>query len=216
MVEYVSLSWLKVDWTLARSRARMMRLTDGTLFSGPPGSLRRMRQSNQPGLHAWGIVIQMSDRESEGLEQVKNELLAREPIFHKPEFGTRAEDYQAMTAEDYWEVGASGRIYVRDLVVSGLVSRGKVAGDEDWVVSDEKVRRLSDDTYAFTYQLDQAGRLTRRLTLWRHTESGWVILYHQGTIIQDLISDPAGLIGAESDHARKSAALALKPDDGTT
>jgi hypothetical protein len=78
--------------------------------------------------------------------------------FHKPQFGARLEDYLAMTAEDYWEVGASGRIYDRDSVVHGLVGRGKVAGDED--------------TYAITYQLDQAGRLSRRLTLWRETADG--------------------------------------------
>lgn len=93
---------------------------------------------------------------------MKAELLAREPIFHKPEFGTRTEDYLAMTAEDYWEVGASGRVYEREGVVRGLVARGKVPGDDDWVVSDVKLRRPADDTYAITYQLDQAGRLTPR------------------------------------------------------
>jgi hypothetical protein len=121
----------------------------------------------------------------ENLARVKAELLAREPIFHKPEFGVRAEDYLAMTDEDYWEVGASGRVYERESVVRSLVSRGKVPGDEDWVVSDVRVRPLSDDTYALTYRLDQAGRLTRRLTLWREAEAGWTILYHQGTIIRD-------------------------------
>jgi hypothetical protein len=92
--------------------------------------------------------------------------------FHKPQFGARLEDYLAMTAEDYWEVGASGRIYDRDSVVHGLVGRGKVAGDEHWVVRDAHLRRLSEDTYAITYQLDQAGRLSRRLTLWRETADG--------------------------------------------
>jgi hypothetical protein len=119
------------------------------------------------------------------LERIHRELMAREPIFHKPGFGTGLEDYLAMTAGDYWEVGASGRVYDRDGVVRGLVDRGKVPGDEHWIVSDAQVRRLSDNTYAFTYQLDQAGRLTRRLTLWREDPDGWKILYHQGTIISD-------------------------------
>jgi hypothetical protein len=121
----------------------------------------------------------------ENLERVRAELLAREPIFHRPAFGIRAEDYLAMTAEDYWEVGASGRVYERDFVVRSLVERGKVEGDDAWVVSDVMVRQLATDTYAITYQLDQAGRLTRRLTLWRRSQGVWKILYHQGTIIQD-------------------------------
>jgi hypothetical protein len=135
----------------------------------------------------------IDNRPADDLERVRRELLAREPIFHKPELGTRLEDYLAMTADDYWEVGASGRVYDRDGVVNGLVQRGKVPGDEHWTVSDAQVRQLSGDTYAFTYQLDQAGRLTRRLTLWREDSDGWKILYHQGTIIRDAQSlSPTG------------------------
>jgi len=59
-------------------------------------------------------------------------LLAREPIFHKPELGTSREDYTAQTAEDFWEVGATGQVYDRDFVIDTVVSRGKVAGDEGW------------------------------------------------------------------------------------
>jgi hypothetical protein len=119
------------------------------------------------------------------LDEVRAELVAREPIFHRTELGTSREDYLAQTAEDYWEVGASGRVYERQRVVSDLVARGKVPGDESWVVSDARVRQLGETTYALTYQLDQAGRLTRRLTLWDRDPGGWKILYHQGTIIQD-------------------------------
>lgn len=119
------------------------------------------------------------------LDDVKAELVAREPIFHRPEFGTTREAYLAQTAEDYWEVGASGRIYDRDGAVEGLVQRGKVPGDEHWVVSDARCRELGPDTYALTYRLDQAGRLTRRLTLWRRSPDGWKVLYHQGTMIEE-------------------------------
>ncbi len=125
------------------------------------------------------------DDDKAALDRVRAELLAREPIFHKRDFGIGLADYLAMTAEDYWEVGASGRIYDRDGVVRSLVARGRISGDEDWLVTDARVRRLSGDTYAITYQLDQAGRLTRRLTLWREHADGWKILYHQGTIILD-------------------------------
>jgi hypothetical protein len=123
-------------------------------------------------------------RRSLGLKDVEAELLALEPIFHKPEFGTRRADYAAQTAEDYWEVGASGRIYDREGILDGLVQRGKVPGDENWIVSDVRCRDLGADTYAFTYQLDQGGRLTRRVTIWRRRADGWEALYHQGTLIQ--------------------------------
>jgi hypothetical protein len=37
-------------------------------------------------------------------------------------------------------------------------------------------------TNLLTYILVQPDRITRRSTLWRHTNNGWQILYHQGTI----------------------------------
>jgi len=65
------------------------------------------------------------------------------------------------------------------------VARGKIPGDENWVVSEVRLRPLAASTYALTYRLDQAGRLTRRLTLWSRDADGWRVLYHQGTVIQD-------------------------------
>jgi len=44
-----------------------------------------------------------------------------------------------MTAQDYWEVDASGRIRDHDGVVGGLVARGEVPVDEDWVVARKRL-----------------------------------------------------------------------------
>ncbi len=118
-------------------------------------------------------------------DEVLAQLLDREPVFHRPHLGTTREDHEAQTADDFWEVGASGRVYDREHVIDALVRRGKVAGDEHWVVSDARCRPLGDDTYMLTYRLDQAGRLTRRLSLWRRAGDGWEVLYHQGTVVQD-------------------------------
>jgi hypothetical protein len=38
---------------------------------------------------------------------VLNELIQREPIFHRPELGTTRQDFENMTVETFWEVGAS-------------------------------------------------------------------------------------------------------------
>jgi hypothetical protein len=40
---------------------------------------------------------------------VLEELKRREPIFHKPEFGVTRRDFANMTANEFWEMGASGR-----------------------------------------------------------------------------------------------------------
>jgi len=120
------------------------------------------------------------------LEGVLAELSRREPIFHRPEFGTTRADFERMTAEDYWETGASGRRYSRQSVLDGLEERYSVPHEDVWETMDFHCRKLSEDTYLLTYSLLQDhARLTRRATIWRNTAEGWKIIYHQGTIVQD-------------------------------
>ncbi len=48
------------------------------------------------------------------LHSILEELVRREPIFHRPEFGTTRADFERMTMPDFWEVGAYGRRYSRE------------------------------------------------------------------------------------------------------
>ena len=113
---------------------------------------------------------------------VLDELRAREPLFHRPELGTRAEDLEAQTAPDFFEVGASGRLYGRRHVLDVLLRRFAGDGGEDpWETSGFHCRALGEDTYLLTYTLRQDERVTRRMTAWRRTQRGWQVLYHQGT-----------------------------------
>jgi hypothetical protein len=60
-----------------------------------------------------------------------------------------------------------------------------------WRCWDFGLRQLGPGTmYLLTYTLkqaertlDQAGRITRRATVWHKTGEGWRILYHQGTLV---------------------------------
>jgi hypothetical protein len=94
------------------------------------------------------------------LLSIQEELLRLEPIFHNAAFGSTHDDYDARMVEDYWQ----------------------------WALSDPCCRALGPDTYALTYHLDQSGRPTRRLTVWRRNGAGagagWQIVYHQGTVIE--------------------------------
>jgi hypothetical protein len=123
------------------------------------------------------------------LRGILDELVRREPIFHRPEFGSTRADFERQTAPDYWEIGASGRRYSRDDVWR-VLARRHAAGEvnwpeEGWAASDFQVRELAADTYLLTYTLRQPTRLTRRSTIWQRREAGWTILFHQGTIVAD-------------------------------
>jgi hypothetical protein len=120
------------------------------------------------------------------LQEVLAELSAHEPIFHRPEFGTSRADLERMTTEDFWEIGASGRRYIREFVLDELEKRFSKPHDDVWQTSDFYCRKLGENTYLLTYTLLQGGkRLTRRATIWQRTADGWKIVYHQGTVVQD-------------------------------
>ncbi len=121
------------------------------------------------------------------LSDILAQLIRREPIFHRPEFGTTREAFENMTTRDFWEVGASGRRYSRHYVLDMLEERFQQDQSGDiWETSDFYCKRLGADTYLLTYTLLQAGkRKTRRSTIWQQTTEGWKIVYHQGTIVED-------------------------------
>lgn len=58
------------------------------------------------------------------LLDIQAELTELEPLFHRPErHGTSSADFEALTAEEFWEVGASARRYSREFVIDTLVRR---------------------------------------------------------------------------------------------
>lgn len=120
-----------------------------------------------------------------GLDRVLSELRPLEPIFHTKAFGLTRTGRERRMAPDYWEVGASGRRYSRDFILQHLENVPPVDADEaGWEVRDFGLRQLGPGSvYLLTCTLDQAGRLTRRATVWHKVAVGWQILYHQGTVV---------------------------------
>lgn len=115
---------------------------------------------------------------------VLDELRSLEPIFHNDRFGTSTAHFTRMTAPEFWEVGASGKRYSREFILKEFSLHPPVNAQEaGWVASEFELRKLGPDTFLLTYMLDQAGRPTRRATIWRRTSDGWQVLYHQGTVI---------------------------------
>jgi hypothetical protein len=124
------------------------------------------------------------------LAMVLQQIGAREPLFHRREIVHSAETFDRETSDDFWEVGASGRVYQRDQVRGAVLER-LATEDEDvmvvegWQTEDHRWLILGEETYLFTYVLHGQGRVTRRSTIWRgNSEHGWQALYHQGTVVQ--------------------------------
>ncbi len=117
------------------------------------------------------------------LQTASTQLFAREPIFHRPGFGTTRQDFEAMMAPEFWEVGASGMKYSKEFILDVLEERHRKPVEEDFQMMDFHCQMLAAGLFLTTYELDQSGRHSRRATLWRWTTNGWQIVYHQGTLI---------------------------------
>lgn len=117
-------------------------------------------------------------------------LRRREPIFHRAAFGTTREAFEAMTAPEFWEVGASGSVYSRALVLEVYEARfsdpayDPMAGLEVTGFAVSEVGGPGSGVWLATYELRQGDRRTRRATVWRETADGWRAAYHQGTVIE--------------------------------
>jgi len=118
---------------------------------------------------------------SEDLDSVLAQLVDREPLFHRTELGTSREVFEAMTAPDFWEVGASGTVYDREFVWAMLEARDAANDPDEWETTEFALRPLGAGVYLLTYLLHQGERVTRRASLWEQFETGWRLVYHQGT-----------------------------------
>jgi hypothetical protein len=127
------------------------------------------------------------------LLEVLDELLALEPLFHRPEStGTSRAAFERGTAPDFWETGASGRRYGRETVWAELARRYAETARDPWEVSEPRCRALGPGVVLLTYTLRQDERVTRRATVWERPEGTWRIAYHQGTEVSAAApQDPA-------------------------
>jgi hypothetical protein len=116
---------------------------------------------------------------------VLEELRQHEPIFHRPEVASSRADFEAMTARDFWEIGASGRRYSRAYVLETVAARQENPLEESFEATEFHCRELARDLYLLTYTLVQGERRSRRTTIWQRGPTGWQVLFHQGTLIQD-------------------------------
>ena len=113
------------------------------------------------------------------LAAVLAELVAREPIFHRPEFGTTRADFDRMMASDFWEIGASGKMYDRAFVLDLLEKRHKTPQEENLQAFDFQIRELAPGAYLLHYSLLQE----QRKTVWERSPQGSKVVFHQGTLV---------------------------------
>ena len=98
-----------------------------------------------------------------------------------PEVRGSREALEELLAEDFFEIGRSGRTYGRGAIVAEL------AAEEPFECSLEgfSVKRLGDDVVLATYtshaQRADGTKSALRSSIWIRRDERWQLVYHQGT-----------------------------------
>jgi hypothetical protein len=137
-----------------------------------------------PGHSTESTDMELASTTDPKLLDVLAELRRREPIFHRPEFGTTRAELEGMLSADFWEIGASGRRYTRKFALDVLEERTGTPAEELWDTTDFRCQELAPDVYLLTYTLRQGERITRRATIWQRSIEGWKVVFHQGTVVE--------------------------------
>ena len=87
----------------------------------------------------------------------------------------------ALLAEDFAEVGASGKVW--DLA-SALELLDAESGNDPVIEVHDLTGWIVGDGFVMTrWDSDRAGRRARRTSLWRRDPAGWRLVHHQGTLL---------------------------------
>lgn len=82
---------------------------------------------------------------------------------------------------EFTEIGASGRRWDVESILT-VTSAGSVSPESPVEVSEMSGAVLAPGVVHLTYFADNQGRRVWRSSLWRLTETGWRMYFHQGTL----------------------------------
>lgn len=99
----------------------------------------------------------------------------------RPEVRASPELLEKLLHPEFREFGASGRYWDRTSIIESLLA-GVDPGPRPVVVSEMEGVQLASDVVHLTFDTDDNGRRVHRSSLWRRTDDGWQMYFHQGTL----------------------------------
>lgn len=118
---------------------------------------------------------------SDDIARIRRQLMELETALLQTAVRASAARLDALLADGFREVGASGRVFGKHEVLTRLPDESGVV----FMAEQMEVQMLGTDYALVTYRairsaegVDQA---SLRSSLWRREPSGWRMLYHQGT-----------------------------------
>lgn len=104
-------------------------------------------------------------------------LKALEERLLDPAVRSRPEEVGALLDDGFMKVGRSGRVFGKAEMLDALRSEPGFDGPRS--IQDFEARTLSDGVVLVVYRVPESA--TMRSSVWRWTEGGWRMVFHQGT-----------------------------------
>lgn len=113
--------------------------------------------------------------------EIYADLLRLETLLLNPASCSRPETLWPLFANEFVEIGSSGRIYDREQTVASLATVDSTRGE----LSEFRVVLLTEDIAHVTYRAMRYGeppQYSLRSSIWRRRGVRWQIAFHQGTL----------------------------------
>ena len=114
-------------------------------------------------------------------EAACNEVIYRERQLLDPEVRRQPDRMRELLHPEFFEFGASGRIWNIESIIDALTSEQtshEIMGPDFLAVP------LALDAILLTFKTDSAGRICLRSSIWvRSDDDQWLLRFHQGTVI---------------------------------
>jgi hypothetical protein len=106
-----------------------------------------------------------------------DEVVALELRLLEPAVRADRAEVERLLHPEFREIGASGRLWDRGSMLAALAEDpGSGAA-----ASEVEARVVADGVVLVTYVAESAAGRSRRSSVWVRGESGWRVLFHQGT-----------------------------------
>jgi len=105
------------------------------------------------------------------------DLLALEQQLLDPALRADAAFLRRVLADDFQEIGQSGRIYDKASMINRLPMAPGFSGPR--TIIDFEAREMGPGLILAIYRIAETGTL--RSSLWRRVNSGWELVFNQGT-----------------------------------
>ncbi len=94
-----------------------------------------------------------------------------------------------LLADEFTEIGSSGKIYTKQSVIEGMLRDTQVS---HYVIFNFKQLILAPDVVLVTYQLNRCNQNIKeavccslRSSIWKIVDNQWRMVFHQGTLLKN-------------------------------